>query len=159
STIGTLSFEPGQTSRTIPVPVLGDRLGEPDETFVVSLDSPINATVLDGQGLGTIRDDEPRMGIGDVRASEGNAGQTSFAFTVTLSAASDAPVTVDWATADGTAAAGTDYVAAGGTLTIPAGETTGTIGVAVLGDLVSEADEWFTVRLTNPDGTLIVDGL
>src|SRR5262245_12250474 len=70
ATAGTLTFEPGQTSQTIPVPILGDRIGEPNETFVVNLDSPINATIADGQGVGTIVDDEPRLSIGDAAVTE-----------------------------------------------------------------------------------------
>jgi ELWxxDGT repeat protein len=156
ATAGTLMFEPGQTSQTISVPILGDRLGEPDETFVVNLDSPINATIFDEQGLGTIRDDEPRIRVSDVMAKEGNAGQRSFAFTVDLSVAYDVSVTVDWTTANGTATAGSDYVAASGTLTVPVGATTGTIGVVVFGDLLFEPDETFEVRLANPGGGAVV---
>ena len=48
----------------------GDRLGEPNETFVVNLSSPTNATIADGQGIGTILDDEPRISINDVTKAE-----------------------------------------------------------------------------------------
>ena len=65
------------------------------------------------------------MGIGDVTVTEGNTGTRAATFTVTLSAASGQPVTVAYATANGTATAGSDYQAASGTLTIPAGQTSG----------------------------------
>ena len=80
--------------------------------------------------------------------SEGNTGQTPFAFAVTLSSAYDAPVTVDWTTAAGTATAGSDYQAASGTLTIPAGQTARTITVQVNGDSLPKPNENFSVYLS-----------
>ena len=68
---GTLTFAPGETSKTITVLVNGDRLAEPNETFVVNLSSATNATIADGQGVGTIVDDEPRISISDVTQAEG----------------------------------------------------------------------------------------
>ena len=77
--------------------VNGDRLAEPNETFVVNLSSPTNATIADGQGVGTILDDEPRISISDVTKTEGKKNQTTlFTFTVTLSAAYDQPVTMSF---------------------------------------------------------------
>ena len=63
---GTLTFAAGQTSQTITVLVNGDRLAEPTETFFVNLSDPTNAFIADGQGVGTILDDEPRISINDV---------------------------------------------------------------------------------------------
>src|SRR5439155_13121556 len=60
---GTLTFAPGETSKTSSVLINGDRRPEPNETFVVNLSSPTNATIADGQGVGTIVDDEPRISI------------------------------------------------------------------------------------------------
>jgi len=92
---GTLIFAPGETSKTVTVLVNGDRLAEPNESFSVNLSSPTNATIADGQGIGTILDDEPRISISDVTKAEGKKGQTTlFTFTVTLSAACDQPVTI-----------------------------------------------------------------
>src|SRR5262249_51997080 len=105
---GTLTFAAGETSKTIAVLVNGDRLAEPNETFSVNLTSPNNATIADGHGLGTIVDDEPRVSISDVMMKEGNSGLTAFAFRASLSVAYDVPVTVDYATAGGTATAGSD---------------------------------------------------
>ena len=93
--------------------VNGDRLAEPNETFVVNLSSPTNATIADGQGMGTILDDEPRdQHQRRERRRRATPAHAPFAFTVTLSAAYDVPVTVDYATANGTATAGSDYQAA-----------------------------------------------
>ncbi len=150
---GTLTIPAGQTTGTITVLVNGDRLAEPDEAFVVNLSSPTNATVADGQGAGTIVDDEPRISITpSVSRSEGNTGQAPLAFAVTLSAAYDVPVTVAWATADKTATAGGDYQAASGTLTFAPGETSKTISVLVKGDRVPEPNETFVVNLSSPTG-------
>jgi hypothetical protein len=146
---GTLTLAPGETTKTITVPVIGDRLGEPNETFVVNLSSPTNANIADGQGVGTITDDEPRIGISDVTKSEGKKNQTTlFTFTVTLSAAYDQPVTVSFRTADGTAkTSDQDYVARTGTLTFAPGETTKTITITVNGDNKKEANEYFYLDL------------
>ena len=89
--------------------------------------------------------------------TEGNGGTTSAVFTVRLSAASGQVVTVDYATADGTAAAPADYTATAGSLSFPAGTTTRTVTVPVVGDLLDEANETFLVRLSNPAGALLGD--
>src|SRR6185503_13540816 len=78
-------------------------------------------------------------------------------FTVSLSVAYDVPVTVDYATASGSATAGSDYQAASGTLTIPAGQTSGTITVPVNGDRLSEPDKYFFVNLSNLNFGAIAD--
>jgi Calx-beta domain/FG-GAP-like repeat/FG-GAP repeat len=146
---GTLTFAPGETSKTVTVLVNGDRLGEPNETFFVNLSSPTNAIIVDGQGVGTITDDEPRISISDVSKKEGKKNQTTlFTFTVTLSAAYDQPVTMSFKTADGTAkTSDQDYVARTGTLTFAPGETTKTITIEVKGDSKKEADETFSLEL------------
>jgi len=149
ATSGMLTFATGETSITITVQVIGDRLAEPNETFSVNLSSPTNATIADSQGVGTIVDDEPRISISDVSKKEGKKGQTtSFIFTVTLSAAYDQPVTMSYRTADGTAqTSDNDYVAKTGTITFNPGETTKTITIVVNGDSKKEADETFYLDL------------
>ena len=159
ATSSTLTFNPGETSKTITVLVNGDRLGEPNETFAVNLSAPTNAPIADGQGVGTILDDEPRIAMTpSMSRSEGNTGQTPFGFIVILSSPSDAPVTVDWATADGTATVGSDYQAASGTLTFAPGETSKTITVMANGDRVAEANENFSVNLTSATSAVILNG-
>src|SRR5262249_25631112 len=98
---GTLTFAPGETSKTVTVAVYGDRALEYDESFSVNRSDPTNAFRGNGRGVGTIRDDEPRLSIGDVTMKEGNSGTTAFAFTVSLAAAYDEPVSVDFVTEDG----------------------------------------------------------
>ncbi len=158
ATSGTLTFNPGELTKPLPVLIYGDRLAEANERFSVNLSNATNATILDAQGLGTIVDDEPRISIGDVSRNEGNTGQTAFAFTVQLTAAYDVAVTVNYATAGGSATAGSDFQATSGTLTIPAGQTTGTITVLVNGDRLAEPNETFFVNLSAPNYGVISDG-
>lgn len=156
ATSGTLTFAVGETTKTITVLVNGDRLGEFDETYFVNLSGAVNATIADGQALGTIREDEPRLRINNVTRSEGNSGTTLFVFTVTLSAVYDVPVTVKFATADGTAKASRrDYVTTSGTLTFAAGQTTRTITVQVYGNKNREASKVFYVNLSAATNALL----
>ena len=92
--------------------------------------------------------DPPTMIISSIALFEGDATST-FTFKVNLSRASDQTVTVDYATANGTAATGTDYVAKSGTLTFKPQTTEGSIEITVLGDTLKEADETFDVALSN----------
>ncbi len=95
----------------------------------------------------------PNITINDVSQAEGNTGTSNFNFTVSLSAASGSPVTVNFQTADGTATAPTDYTAIGATtLTFNAGETTKQVSVSVNGDTAIESNETFFVNLSNPTG-------
>jgi hypothetical protein len=109
--------------------------------------------------VGTIVDDDvtPSLVINDVSQVEGNSGTSVFSFTVTLSAASGQTVTVNYATANGTAIAGSDYNAASGTLTFAPGATTQTIAVAVRGDTTPESNETFTVNLSGAVNASIAD--
>ncbi|HUG90325.1 MAG TPA: S8 family serine peptidase, partial [Planctomycetaceae bacterium] len=129
---GTLTFEAGVTSLTVEVPVYGDTDEEQNEAFFLNLsDATAGAVIVDGQGQGTILDDDgPTISIGDVPVTEGDSGTSLADFVVTLSKASLFDLTVNYATADGSATtADGDYVAASGSLTIPAGQFSGTISV------------------------------
>jgi hypothetical protein len=148
----TLTFSPGVTTRTFTVPVNGDALSEPSETFLVTLSNPTNATIDDGEGVGTIEDDDgaPTLSIGDVTLAEGNDGTTNFVFTVTINPPSGQTVTVQAQTADGTATAGGDYAATGPvTLTFGPRATSQTFTVPVTGDTLGEPDESFAVNLSS----------
>ena len=155
-TAGTLTFAPGVTTQTLTVAVLGDTRNEANETFFVNL-TPSNATIADGQGQGTILNDDalPALSINNVTVTEGNTGTTPAVFTVTLSAASSQTVTVNYATANDKATAGSDYTATTGTLTFTPGTTSQTITVAVLGDTLKEPTESFFVNLSNATNATI----
>ncbi len=158
---GTLTFTPGQTSRTIVVVVNGDTTVEPDETFFVDLSSPSGATLANARGGVTIRNDDaaplPTLSINDVSISEGNSGTTLMSFTVSLSQDSAQDATVQFETANGTATAGSDYIAKSGTVTIPAGQTSGTISVSIVGDTIAESNDSVLVNLTNPTNATLKD--
>jgi hypothetical protein len=158
---GTLTFDPGDTSKQVTVRVNGDVLNEADETFFVNLSNPTNATIADGQGAGTIRNDDPTptLSITDVTKAEGSGGVTTkFKFKVTLSAPSGLQVTVRVATANGTAVAPGDYKKKSRTITFAPGVTSKTFTVNVVGDNVLELDELFFVNLSNPTNATIADG-
>ena len=160
---GTLTFSPAQTSQTITVSVLGDRLDESDETFTVKLSNPTNATIAAATGTGTItdNDDPPTISIASPGVNEGGAGATStLTFTVSLSGASGREITVDYAEGStGTATPATDYAAlAAGTLTFAAGDTSKTLTVTVTGDATDEADETVPVVLSGAVNATIAAG-
>ena len=98
----------------------------------------------------------PSLSIADAQVDE--AADATLEFTVSLSRAASATVTVDWATADGTATAGSDYTADSGTLNFAPDETSKTVAVAVLDDSHDEGSETLTVTLSNPSGAYLADG-
>ena len=133
-----------------------DSVDEEDETFTLTLSSPANATLGDATATGTINDDDeslPAVSVSDASAAEGDA----VAFTVSLSATSSQPVTVDYATSDGTAMAGSDYTATSGTLAFQAGEVTKTISVPTTDDTEDDGGETFTLTLSNASGADLGD--
>ncbi|OYW60632.1 MAG: hypothetical protein B7Z30_03865 [Rhizobiales bacterium 12-68-15] len=166
STVGTLTFAPGETVKTVQVPVSGDTMVELNEAFTLGLSAPVNATIADGTATGTIVNDDmdsapgtlPAVSIADLSVSEGNGEHMHFMFMVTLDKASTGTVTVNYATAGGTAQAGSDFASTTGTVTFAPGETSKMIHVDILGDTVVEANETFTVSLSGPSGATIADG-
>ncbi len=123
-------------------------------THTITADYNAGVNFLTSSGTlsgGQVVKSQPTLSINDVSAAEGNSGTTNFVFTVTLSAASNLPVNVDYATANGTATvADNDYQAVAlSPLTFNPGEVTKTITVLVNGDQKFEPDETFFVNLTN----------
>ena len=147
---GTLTFNPGDLTKTINVLVNGDTRDEAVENFFLNLSHVTNALILDSQGQGTINDDDPApsLSINDVSAAEGDNGTTHATFAVSLSAASGQTVTVNFATVDNTATAGSDYQATDGAITFNPGETSKPISVTIDGDTNFEPNETFHVNLS-----------
>ncbi len=155
----TLTFLDGETSKQITINVQGDVNLEPDETFTVTLSSPVSATITDGTGIGTITNDDspPVVSIGDASIAEGNNGITYLVFTVSLDHSSTSTVTVDFDTSDNSATAGIDYVDHSGQVSFAPGETSQTVSIPIIGDTNPEANETFTVTLTNPTNSSLGD--
>ena len=150
----------GETTYTFTVTVNGDTTVESDENFFVNVTSVVGASVADGQGAGTIQNDDlPLLSINDVSMNEGNSGTATFTFTVSLSAPAPNTVTLDIATQDNTATvAGNDYVSRSLTSqTIAAGSSTYTFDAIVNGDVNIESNETFFVNVTNVSGARISD--
>ena len=153
---GALSFAPGQTAKTIVVPITDDAAAEGQENFTVSLSSPSNATIADGTGTVTIgSSDTPSSTDPDIRApADLILGETDgfVDLPVTLSAPSPNAVSVNYSTLDSTAVASTacnfDYVAASGTLNFAPGETTKVVRVEILDCPNVEGFEAFTFNLS-----------
>src|SRR6202171_140196 len=150
----------GQQTATFGVAVNGDLNVEPNESFFVNVTNVSGAIVADGQALGTIQnDDSPVLSITPaVSLAEGNSGPTTATFTVTLSPPSNQTVTVDYATKNGTANAGTDYAAMNGTVTFDPFETIKPINITVNGDTLVEPDETFSVGLSNQSANASISG-
>ena len=157
-----LSIPAGSTSATVNVVVNGDTAVEPNETLTLNLSSVSGANLGDGQATGTIVNDDaslPMLSIADVTMAEGRKGTKSMVFTLRLSAAAGSPVTYSIATGNLTAIAGSDYVAQNLTgQSIPAGATSKTFSVPIVGDLVKEPDETFSVTVSNVSGASTSDG-
>jgi hypothetical protein len=120
--------------------------------------APINY-ILNGKPLsGVSTPTLPSITIADSTLSEGNSSTKNATFTVSLSAAATGNVTVNYATRDGSASAGSDYSATSGKLTFAAGQTSKTINVAVLGDSIYEPDESFYLDLSAAAGATIARG-
>lgn len=154
----TLTFSPGETTKTVSVTIYGDTLVESDEVFYVLLSSPSNGIIADSQGVGTILNDDTGIQIDDVSVVEGDAGTTNATFTISLTQPSAVPVTVQAVTLDNSATAAGDYTAVPvTTFTFAPGETTKTLTVSVRGDTTPENHEQFFVELLNPTAASIVD--
>ncbi|NOX54112.1 MAG: hypothetical protein GXP27_06660, partial [Planctomycetes bacterium] len=146
---GTVTFAPGELTKTITVEVNGDTTPEPTETFNVRLTGAVNATIADDLAIGTILNDDAAVSIDDVADMEGDSGSKTFIFTVTLSAPSVETIMVSYQTADGTATvADGDYQPTNGVLVFAPGELQKTITVTVFGDTTPEGNETFFVNLT-----------
>jgi Ca2+-binding RTX toxin-like protein len=158
ATSGSLTFNAGETTKTVNINVIGDLINESNETFNLQLSNPSNALLGTGYGTGTIVNDDsaPSLSINSVSVVEGNSGTHNATFNVNLSAASGQAVIVNYATADGTATvANNDYTSRSGTLIFAPGNTLLTVDVPIFGDTTVETDETFSLNLSNANGAII----
>jgi FG-GAP-like repeat/Calx-beta domain len=155
---GRLEIPAGQTSATINIPVKGDLLDEFDETFLVNLTSPVNASLAKAVGTGTILDNdaEPSLTITDVSLVEPISSQGTV-FRVTLSAPSGKPISFRYATANGTAISGSDYFPVNTVVNVQTGAVTVDCYVTVIGDTTFEPDENFFLNITNASNVSLAD--
>lgn len=157
ATAGTLTFSNGGAlTQTLSVPVTRDNIDENDEGFVVNL-TATGGTLTDAQGAGTIVDDDaaPTPSVSSLSVTEGNGGTTTATFTVSLSHPSSFPLAFQAFTVDGTAQAPGDYTAISAlALNFAPLQTTQTVDVSVIGELLVEANETFALNLASavPDG-------
>ena len=162
----TLTFQPGETSKTVSVSVRGDRRDEPNETVILTFSSPANATLSGGgttlDATGTITDDDsaPVISVNSPGVTEGHSGTQNLAFTVSLDAQSSSTVTVDYEdSGNGTATEGADYAAiTKRTLTFQPGETSKTVSVSVRGDRRDEPNETVILTFSSPANATLSGG-
>jgi hypothetical protein len=151
TTTGTVTFAPGVTSQHINVPVLARTVKTGDKSFFLTLSTPVNALVSgQSQDLGYILDTNfnPGISVNDVSKNRPTSGSTNETFAVTLSPASANTVTVNYATSDGNAVAGTDYTATSGMLTFAPGVTSQNVNVSVTGINASTPNRFFNLNLS-----------
>ncbi|MEO1246843.1 MAG: Calx-beta domain-containing protein [Pseudomonadota bacterium] len=158
---GQISLPVGTTNATITVSAIGDTFSEDDESFRVRLTNLTGgAEFARSIATGTIQTDEPlvRLSVADTGGEEGNTDNTEQVFSVVLDRPALNAVSFDFATADGTALAGEDYLAANGSLQILPGETRIDIPVTVLADTDNEPDETYELSLSNISTNAVVTG-
>lgn len=158
----------GATSTTIPVPVIGDTVNEPNETFTVAISGATNGVqIAQATATGTIinDDDDPTLSIADVSVNEGNSGTTDAVVTVQLSkpALSTVRFTIATGPASGgiglsQAQPGTDFTAVNRVVEIAAGAQSATVVIPVRGDTVHELDDLFGVTVSGVTGAIVGRG-
>ncbi len=161
ATTGTLTFTPGgAATQTVTVPILNDAVSEPTDVFNLLLsNASTNSLIGDGLGAGSITNDDALLTVSDTSVTEANVskrGVVSYStaiVSVSLAQPVNRAVTVTYATSSSgyTATSGVDYQATTGTLVIPAGQTSASIPVTIIGDNTAEANETFAVIITSTD--------
>ena len=157
---GTLTFLPGETSKTVAPSVVGDTLHEANETFGLVLSNARGGSIGTGSATATIADDDaaPAFSVDDASGATSAAGGGTVLFTVSLNVASGLPASVQYATVNGSAVAGTDYTATSGTVTVPAGETSATVTVQLTTKTTYAPPKTFSLALSNPVEATVADG-
>jgi CSLREA domain-containing protein len=155
ATNGTVSFAPGELTKSFVVQLINDATDEETQAFNVTLSNPTGGVALGGNSTTSINIfDDDRMPTAfagpSLIVTEGNTGTTQAVFSILLGRASEKPLTVRYSTADGTATSPQDFEAASGQVTFAPGETVKTVSVNVSGDTLPEFEESFLFRVSAP---------
>lgn len=158
---GKLTFNPGETEKTVTVSVLNDLLDEVDETFYLALSNPTHAALPTSGNPQVVtifdNDPEPTVSVNDVTVTEGDTGTVNAVFTVTLSAASGKTVTLRYQAFPGIGYGGADtpedFRETYGTFSLAPGVRTKSITVPVRGDLVFEGTETFFLNVAGENSS------
>ena len=155
-----LIFAPGQTSKTVSAVLTNNTTAEATEVFWLDLFSPVNATISQRYTPAIIFDNDGAAGTPAIAVSDPVVDETAgtASFLVALSRPSTIPVSVNYATGDGTAVAGQDFQAAAGLLNFAPGEMVKTVSVAIVNDSQAEGGEYFRLALSNPSGATLAEG-
>ena len=149
---GTVAIPPGQTTGTIPLATLGDATDEFDQQLTIVLADPQGLEPAEPAHPVTIVDDdpEPTLSLGTLAVSEGTSGNPNRLIFASLSSLSEKGVSVDYATAAGTATSPADFAPASGHLSFGTGETGTAFSLTTVGDYDDEPDETLTVGFSSP---------
>ena len=155
---GTLTFAPGETTKTVTVQVNNDALQENTESFSVSFSSPVSATVIDPSVTVTVVDnDASTVTVESAVFGEGDTDPAGMTFNVRRHGSLVGPASFTYSTRNFTALAGSDYESVNGTVNFAPGETTKQIVVPVRGDFLQESTESFSISLTGPENTTLAE--
>ncbi|HEX6183427.1 MAG TPA: Calx-beta domain-containing protein [Pyrinomonadaceae bacterium] len=156
----TLTFNPGESQKTITLQLVNDEVAEPQETFTLNLSDPTGNVTIGSQGSATvtINDDEPPVVLMTGSTSITESPDSFFLFTIRINGAPTGTISVDYSTADGTASERSDYITAAGRLTFAPGETVKSVRVFVVDDAFTEPDETLSFTLSNLQGANVTLG-
>jgi YD repeat-containing protein len=158
ATSGTLTFQAGETAKTVAVGTVDDSAYEGTENFTVNLSGATGGAFINN-AVGTVtltdNDSPPSFSISNASATEGS----NLVLTVSKSGASAIPLSVSYGTSDGTAVAPGDYGAASGTLTFLPGDTTKSIPISTVNDTIYEGSETFRVYLSGATGGAVISNV
>jgi len=156
SVSGTLSFPAGVTTKTFPVPIQSDGVPDPYQTVNLTLSNPVGAYIgSPAMAVLTIMDPTPVLQFSATAYSVSEAAGAAT-ITVTRSGTARTACSVQYATSDGTATAGSDYTAVSNTLTFAAGILSRTFTVPILNDTVGEPTETVSLKLSNPSAGCVI---
>ena len=159
---GTLRFDIGDTSKTVTINITADSVFEREETFSLTINNPVNATITSNKSTIRILNDDiaPALSINpaEVNVTEGSSSYKEISLNISLDKPVAIAASVNYSTQNGTAKAGTDYISQNGTVRFSPGQQNKTIRINITGDCYAERNETFSIVLSNPVNALISRG-